>query len=154
VNKTPERFVKVARSQLGVRFVPQGRAAYHALDCIGLPVVSAIASGFEPSYVSNYQLFSGYEEMLIDYLSKNCNEISLDVAQPGDMCAFWIMKQSRPRHLGILTETDNEEESVKYGLIHTTDSQGKVVEHDLDFKWTKHIHSVWRLKGMKLWGAK
>tara|TARA_R100000458_G_C8278525_1_gene254903 strand:+ start:19559 stop:20026 length:468 start_codon:yes stop_codon:yes gene_type:complete len=149
MNKKPERFVAVARAQLGVPFVPQGRASYHALDCIGLPVVSAIATGFDPEFISDYELKNEYHETLISYLEKNGNQVSYEEAQIGDLVAFWIMNQERPRHLAILCDTDNEAESVRFGMIHTSESAKRVIEHDLDFKWRKHIHSIWRLKGMK-----
>ena len=149
MNKTPQRFLKVARAQLGVPFVPQGRAAFHALDCIGLPIVCCIASGFKPKYISDYELNSGYSETLLNYLEQNAKKIDIEKAQPSDLVLFWITNPERPRHLGILTDTDNTAESVNFGLIHTSQSVKKVVEHDLDFKWQKHLHSVWRLTGMK-----
>jgi len=140
---TAANFARAARSQIGVPFAPQGRSAFNLLDCVGLPVVSAAIIGVELEFVSDYSFGSDYSGMLGEYLAANGREVSMSEMQEGDVVAFWLTKPNKPRHLAVLSSGAHG-----FDMIHTSESSRRVVQHELDAKWQRHIHSVWRFYGI------
>lgn len=132
------RLLAAAEAEIGTRFVPQGRLAGIGLDCVGLAAVAARACGVDVESREDYSLTgSDYSEMLLDYMRRNCHQVSADAAQSGDFLLFWINKPNKPRHLGILADTQH--------FIHTNDSVGRVTKTIFDERWRKRVHSAWRL---------
>ena len=123
---------------IGVPFVHQGRSGA-GVDCIGLGVVCAKGAGFNIDDRTDYPRQP--DGQLIPAVSTHCHQVSGiykpgDESNwlPGDVLAMRFKKD--PQHLAIWTgET----------VIHCFEGVGKVVEHNLDDKWKRRIHSVWRL---------
>jgi len=129
---TPDEIVATARECLGVPFRHQGRSLTNGVDCIG--VVSHVAGKWfdvvePPAYA---RMPSG--GLLEYWINKNPCAHRVREMMRGDIL---VMRYKRePMHLAIFTgET----------IIHSTEAMGRVVEHALDSKWNRRIHSIYRL---------
>ncbi|MEK6281887.1 MAG: hypothetical protein AABN95_16155 [Acidobacteriota bacterium] len=74
--------------------------------------------------------------------------VDMSLALPADIFAFGdesLRMPDRPRHLGIYSEQRTD--GVHY-VIHMGDEQHGLVEHRLDLRWLRRVHSVWRVRGI------
>jgi cell wall-associated NlpC family hydrolase len=127
-------FVEEARKYIGSPFHHQGRVKA-GIDCIGLIVNAARATGRKIVDNTNYPRTPDPAQLL-KYIQLNFDQ--LDVPEEGCIVLFWIRSSKKPQHAAILTETG--------GILHTWYDVGKVVETPFDDRWTKRIHSYWKLR--------
>ena len=135
-----DEVVASARSWLKTPFHHQGRLKGVGVDCVGLAIEVAKASGADLSSFDlqhNYPQAYGYAD-LISQLQKGLVEVPMQEARPGDILLFQIYKE--PQHIGIMTGPDT--------MIHSVDKFG-VVEVTLDPMWQSRLISVWRHPDME-----
>ena len=145
--------VAAARRWVGTPFAHQARAPGVGLDCIGLVVCAARAAGLDVDDCRTYKRRPNPRQLLghlsaqavrssrrDDPLAVESDVDAASCADVGDVLAFWFLRPSLPRHLGIVTER---------GLLHTSLELGRVVEHPLDREWRGRAHSAWTVRGVE-----
>jgi|WetSurSiteA1Bulk_404760.scaffolds.fasta_scaffold00619_4 cell wall-associated NlpC family hydrolase len=127
-------YLKEVRKYVGTPFLHQGRDK-NGMDCIGIIVVPLNEVGFFKYDNTNYKRY-GLGGEIIQILSKHCYEIDWpnEELKAGDILMF---SRQKSQHLAIYTGST---------IIHANNFVGKVVEHDLDEKWTNLITKVFRYK--------
>jgi cell wall-associated NlpC family hydrolase len=140
---TRQKFIEVARSFKGTPFVHQGHTKGLGVDCAGFIAEVAreaqVVSDLE--FEQNYRRRESGEQML--RLLKDYMDF-VEEAEPGDvlaLCDEHFKAPDVPRHLMILTEKEPY-----WRAIHAS-SRG-VLEHRLDSRFKRRIHSVWRLRNL------
>lgn len=124
-----DAIVAAARTCVGTRFRPQGRAIGIGLDCIGVALIAAAAAG-AGFQVPHYALGGDSETMLDSGLAaQGC--VRVDSPGPGDLIV--VAPAPGRRHLGIVTPT---------GVVHAHAGLGRVVEGPLDPTWA--VVAAWR----------
>ena len=145
-----------ARSWIGTNFHHMGRSKKKSItnlggcDCLGLIMGMSkeinIKSKILDKDGNNIPLHkydvTGYSRTpngkhIYNKLKNIINEIDIYNMKIGDL--LLLKMRNNPQHLAILS---NYKE--KYGIIHTWQDVGKVVEHELTDYWYKKIHSVFR----------
>jgi hypothetical protein len=120
-----------ARNYLDVKFHHQGRQPW-ALDCVGLVILAMRDIGYNPVDSSGYsRMPDGI--MLQTAMNTQLTQVSRR-PEPNDILLMRIRRS--PQHIAIATDQ---------GIIHSYESVGKVVEHDLDARWRKRIVAVYTL---------
>ncbi|MBC7504283.1 MAG: peptidoglycan endopeptidase [Sandarakinorhabdus sp.] len=122
-----------ARACVGTRFRSQGRVPQLGLDCVGVVLVAAAATGLVVT-VPAYRLGGDYPEIEAILIGQGCPRI--EAALPGDILV--IAPAQRERHLGIVTPL---------GLVHAHAGLERVVEGPIDPDWA--IIGAWRLPGAR-----
>lgn len=137
---TRAQLIAAARSHLGTRFHHQGRAPGAGLDCIGLVVVSARASGVE---VLDQLEYSRQPDglSLVDKISKSLDgPFPVESMREGTILLMEFV-DGLPQHVGIATDI---------GIIHAiANSPRRVIETRLDATWRSRIISCWELRGLE-----
>lgn len=134
------KIVEKAREYLGTPFHHQGRLKGIGIDCIGLLSCVAHELGIFTKDHTNYSRHPDGES-LINELSKHLDEIPPSKMNIGDIIVFTISKRTKyPQHIGFVTD---------YGMIHTYQGSGKVVEHVLDDKWKRRICACFKFRNLK-----
>lgn len=136
VSEQKTLFVETARGFLGTKWHHQGRNEF-GLDCIGLPVVSAARGpGIILKDCINYRrqpdgtLNARLAEQLIQ---KDVSDLSL-----GTIITLWFSENTKvAQHVAIITA---------YGIIHTHEYVGKVVEHRLNDMWKARVSAAFELQ--------
>ena len=149
-----DEVVKVARSFIGVPWHHQGRNPKHGLDCVGL--LTGIASHFGWQHVIDGDLvgYSRYPvgDVLIENMDKLFTLQGRGSDTPfalGDILVYWIMNETFPQHVGIVTEIPtSDNEPPMQGFVHVYSRIGKVVEMPIGKLWKKRIHSVYSFPGV------
>lgn len=120
------RIVAAARHCLGARFRPQGRAAAHGLDCVGLALHAAGAAGCPVPEVGPYRLDGAglLERLRAALRAAGFVRRTGRVAFPGDLLAVHVAT-GRP-HLAVLTDA---------GAVHSHAGLRRVVEGPIDPAW-------------------
>lgn len=146
-----EQIVDIARTWLGTPWMHQGGSKERGVDCEG--------------FVENVFKEAGYIEVLgavrnwrrredgslmLALLNEHLDLVngSINEAQPGDILAFCdadLRQPQIPRHLGIYTGQRGD--GVHY-VIHVGNETHGVVEHRMDARWLKRIHSIWRVRNV------
>lgn len=127
--------VSTARGWLGTPWHHQGRLPGIGLDCVGLPVCVARAHEIHHEDRADYGRIPD-PVRLIYALAASLECVALEDRLPGDILCFEI-RRGRPQHLAMITD---------YGMIHTHQGVGEVVEHTLADPWLSRLHSVWRYR--------
>lgn len=153
---TRQQLIEEARSWKGTRWEHQGEIKGLAADCEGFVAGVAKNSGVEAvvEIVRNYRRREDGSLMLkllneqLDYVTGSETRETPDMSSvlPADIVAFSderLAQPDRPKHLGIIT---NRRADGVWFVIHASE-QG-VVEHRLDMRWLKRIHSVWSIRGI------
>lgn len=132
-------FVEEARSFIGTPYLHQGRVKGEGVDCVGVLIGSAKASGFLPDAYDPgaYDLLND-GALLLNELGVYADQIEYGDAAEGDVIVF---RTPDPQHAGVMTVRGDE----RY-VIHALSRKG-VVEHRIDERWAKRVESVWRLRG-------
>ena len=135
---TADEIINAARSQVGVKFMHQGRIAGYWLDCAGLVafVATTIGAQYNEWYGYGRTPHNGLLELTLD--SQPCLEVAT-VRQPGDI--LMMRFDTEPQHVAIFTGEN---------IIHSYQSVGQVVEHRIDSKWAARIVKIYRFKGVTL----
>jgi len=124
--------VEYARTLLNTPFVHQGRLEGVGIDCIGALV--CIAKHFDIPHKDHKSYSRKPNGTLIKRLvNAGLIERPNLVLEPCSVLVFEIRRE--PYHVGIMTSAVT--------MLHTHSGVGCVVEHRLDHKWLKRLHSVW-----------
>lgn len=135
-----EQIIEEARSFLGTPFHHQGRVKHHGVDCVGL--VACVGKVLEllkydrTDYSWQPQNILKGELEKAGFVKRNEDE----EPEPGDVGIFWLSKRHIVQHIAIFTE---------YGMLHTYQDAGKVVEHVIDHKWRKRLVAVYKYPGVE-----
>ena len=129
---------EAARALVGTPYHHQGRKPGVGLDCIGVPIAAARAAGLD------VHDFAGYgplpmPEVLLTEIAKDCDEITLGEAKPGDVLCFKTGLVT-PTHFGVLVDDQH--------FVHAYNKLDRVGVQLLDPRWIRALHSVWRIKGV------
>lgn len=127
--------VAAARSCVGTSFRSQGRSIGLGLDCIGVALIAASASGLGPFVAPTYAM-GGDHEAEIDAALARLGCAAVACAEAGDIlvCA----PAPKRRHLAVVTSS---------GAVHAHAGLGRVVEGPIDPGWS--IVGAWRLPGAR-----
>lgn len=138
---TRQDIIAAARTYLGTPHHHQGRLRGVGVDCIGL--ISGVGkalglTGHDHRRYSRHPdgvtLIRELDKGLVWMKGCKCN------AEPGDVLVFWMDRaKKKPQHVAILTD---------YGMIHTHQGVGKVVEHRFTGAWARRLVAVYRFPGI------
>ena len=130
--------MREARTWLGTPFHHAARVKGVGVDCLGLVAALADQFGIEHGW-SQYGYGQDNILTLIGHLEGPCVRVS--EIEAGDVLLFRV-EGRMPHHIGIYTGEQS--------FIHAYDAASvrRVVETPLSTKWTKRIHSMWRLRGV------
>jgi len=125
-------------SQVGVRWVHQGRSPGLGLDCVGLAICATRAMGLEVRDALTYSLNPVSSELLA-VVEEHCARVTDE--QLGDLLLFWFRRPSDPVHAGI----DIGGGRMVHALRQLPDGRVLVDRHDSG-RWSRRLHSRWRLR--------
>ena len=124
-----EAVIAATRACVGTRFRAQGRGVGVGLDCIGVALIAARATGAQ-FVVPRYALGGDHEAALDDGLAaQGCTAVAHPA--PGDLLV--IATAPGRRHLAVVTAS---------GIVHAHAGLGRVVEGPLDPAWA--VTAAWR----------
>lgn len=140
--RTPEEVIAEARTWIGCPFLHQGRTR-HGIDCIGQFIVVGRSLGLvAPDFD-----YTGYgREPLPGELERvvALNGCVRHDGEPRPGMMVLIKWHKQPQHAALVGHSGEYET-----LIHAGGGFSSCVEHRLDAKWRKRIHSVWLLPGVE-----
>ena len=123
-----------ASRYLGVPWRHQGRDRKLGIDCVGLLVLVAQDLGLEYMDKNNYTMRPVPAEM-IAVLDACCDRV--EVAEEGDIMAFFCIGDGWPQHVAIKTRT---------GMVHATRGARVVVHEAIDEEWMNKFEGAWRYR--------
>lgn len=126
------------REWKGTPWIHQGRLKGVGADCLFVLYVAVLKAGLpihEDHKCVNYGRLP-FKNSLVEGIKYYATEVKQKDMQAGDFIVFTLLKE--PQHIALFTCTKT--------IIHSDANTGRVVEHGLDPKWKKRIHSVWRIK--------
>ncbi len=126
--------VEAARECLDTKFHHQGRLVGSGLDCIGLIVHVAKRCGFPIQDCTDYGRLP-YGGRLLEEITRNLDRI--ESPEVGAVGVFWVRRPGLEQHVAIFTD---------YGMIHTYQNVGRVVETRFASPWTERLSSVWKFR--------
>lgn len=136
---TRSDLITSARKQLGVKWRHQGRTAGESLDCVGLLVVVASASGIPVEDMRNYSMRPG-SKTLYAHLIKYCDEIDTAAPRlPADILVVSVAGED-PQHTALWTGDGT--------VLHASAKHRKVVEHRFDDETRRGLCKIFRLRGL------
>jgi len=138
---TRAQIVECARTYLGAPFAHQGRSRIFGIDCVGLPLCVGRDLGLPVPDYRNYDRQTADDTVLLE-CRKNLQEIESSGMRPGDILCMRTPKFAS--HTAIVTELLGQ-----IGIIHAWSLDGKVVEHNLDLKWSRRIAGVFLFPGVE-----
>lgn len=125
-----------AHKYIGVPFFHAGRSVY-GLDCVGLLVLAAKDAGVDVPDETSYSPFinADYLKSRIDMV---CRELTLgEEPQVGDLVLFRVSRS--PQHMALISDLK------PMTIIHSFQTIGRVIEHELDAHWNKRVAGYYRL---------
>jgi cell wall-associated NlpC family hydrolase len=128
-----EDVIDQARQWTGVRFLHQGRTRFGA-DCLGF-IAAMLAELNSRTFIDFLPKTYGRspQTLLIEGLAHLTREIPL---QPGALILFQWPMTSFPSHAAIYTGEN---------MIHSYQTEGKVVEHGYRDPWVRRAAGFWAL---------
>lgn len=135
---TRQEIIDAALSLRGTKFRHQGREAATGIDCVGYLVeVGKIIEYPEIFDVEGYRRTPA-ASVIRDMLRKNCREIPVEKAKPGDI---YLMRMHgiKPRHTSIKISDDQ--------IIHANFSGVQV-------NWIKDYPAAWYVAAFQVRGVK
>lgn len=135
-----ERIVAAARRYVGTPFRHMGRSE-HGVDCVGLLIVAAKASGFLPRdyETRNYSRVVNPDVLAAD-LAQFLRPLPADAApRPADVALFCVAGSAQ--HVGLVTATLPEPR-----ILHAYEPVGAVVEHAMGEIWRRRLARLFRWK--------
>lgn len=148
-----------AEEWLGTPYHHQARGPKgEAVDCVGLLIgvaqeLELIVGDYDPTGYdwetdgSQLQVeLSKWAELVAEAESPVSLDDWEELIEPGDIGVFRVA--GMPQHTAFFTRKS-------YGLqvlpvmIHASNSEGSVVSHRMDRKWSKRLFQLWRLKGVQ-----
>lgn len=138
---TRAEIVAEARSWIGTRYMHLQRTKGKFTDCVGLIIGVARALGLADYRKRDYQKRPDPVAMRVE-LHANLDVVPRETMQPGDI--LWLYVRKDPSHLAIVA--DHKDGGMS--MIHAHSTADRVVEHRLDQRWSKRIHTVFSFKGV------
>lgn len=130
---TPDDLINNARSYLGTPFRHQGRLPGVALDCVGLIVCSALATGLQVRDVHDYPSEPDGGRLMRE-LDKQFARLTWP-GRPGDVLVMRFIHD--PRHVALFTgET----------IIHAKGPVGEVIEQRFDKRLSDLVVAAFRFR--------
>jgi len=130
-------FIAAARNLVGTKWHHAGRTPGEQVDCVGVLILAAKASGYKCDDLLHYSRYPDGEQLVAE-LAAQLDPVPVGQHQPGDVLVFTFMRHKRvPQHVGVVTHK---------GMVHSWQTQGKVVEHCLDEHWLARVTHVFRLR--------
>jgi cell wall-associated NlpC family hydrolase len=142
---TRKKFVAEAREWLGTEYLDQQSAKQVGADCVGFVAGVARNTGAakDLTFETSYRRADSTGEM-VRLFREYMDEINWRDAQPAD---FFVTKRGRDHwHCMIVTERQEDIET-EFTVIEA--GPKKVVEHRIDAGMKRHIHSAYRIRGIK-----
>lgn len=131
---TRDEFIESVLSFVDVKYMHQGRSRGAGVDCVGLPLAAAAECNSVGYFdMDHYSPFPD-GELLEQGISRNCDLVSRENMQPGDVLLFAIGR--RPQHVAVYVG--------KNRIVHAYSSIEKVSEHELADPWLKRLLAVYR----------
>lgn len=124
-----DRMIAAARACLGTRFRHQGRSPKAGLDCLGLIVHAARASGLRVQDDAHYSRQPRPQDLRA-YVDAN-RMVVCSQPSPGTIGVFDF--GAGPQHVALFTHS---------GMIHAYAPARKVVEHGLRVPWTSQLSII------------
>ncbi|MDE2096251.1 MAG: C40 family peptidase [Patescibacteria group bacterium] len=139
--------VDAARAQIGTKWQHQGRTPGVALDCVGLLIVAARATGVDTSgYERDIPNYSTLPTLrgLPKFFAAHLRQVRREDVSVGDVTLMTY--QGFPMHCGIVTDWRHHGgEGAPFGLIHTWTAVRCVTEHEIADINRFSAHSFWCL---------
>lgn len=147
-----EQIIEIARTWKGTPWLHQASLKGEGADCEGFVEGVFKQAGYIEvlGAVRNWRRREDGSLMLA-LLNEHLDLLpdqSIGAAQPADILAFCdadLRQPDIPRHLGIYT--GQRSDGVHY-VIHVGNETRGVVEHRMDSRWLRRVHSVWRVRGI------
>ena len=138
-----------SRRWKGTPWVHQGHTRGLGCDCAGLVGGVAVSLGIVPADWWDFECapHSGYSRQplgngLIVILDNFMHQISLEMAQPGDVLVMRFRRD--PQHLAILAPYATGGRAI----VHALSNPGCVVEHRLDDRWMARVTHAYSYPGV------
>jgi len=128
--------INEAKKYLNTPFLHQGRNK-NGLDCLGLILIVLKNLNLYDKEHKDYS-FDVDGNSFYSKLKSNLREIPYNELKNGDIILFNIA--GNPQHVGFYYKENNREM-----IIHSYNSIGKVVTHELSFKWKRRIYSCFTI---------
>lgn len=141
---TRSQVVTSARRYIGTPFHHQGRLLGVGVDCSGLIAANAIDLGYVFKDLKAYarhpdgQLEARMDERLVALPA-------LTLPRAGMVGLFWLTKNRRPHHLGILADHPSGGLSIIHAVAPPV---GKVVEHTFTDEWLGKLVKLYDYPGV------
>lgn len=147
-----EQIVEIARSWRGVGWRHQGNSRETGADCEGF-VEGVFSEGGYTEVLGIVRNWRRREDgsLMLALLNEHLDFLPdqrISAARPADILTFCdpdLRQPDIPRHLGIYTGQRGD--GVHY-VIHMGSETHGVVEHRMDARWLKRIHSLWQVRGI------
>lgn len=144
-SKLRKDIIKEATSWIGTPFGHQGRAKFHAIDCVGL--IYEIGKKFDILYDSDELIakYKGYTRRPKNGLMRQaCNDYLVRIPrhelEPGDILLMTFNKMVREEsHIALYAG---------HTIIHAMVSEGKCTEHSFGVKWQNRCCGFYRYPGL------
>ena len=126
--------VAAVRAEVGTRFRPQGRVPGLGLDCVGVVLVAARATGMAPPRLPAYALGGDHEALLCEALEAAALS---PVGEPGPGDIHLFAPAEGRRHFAVQVSA-----GAPWRLVHAHAGLGRVVEAPAEPGWA-HL-GAWR----------
>lgn len=142
---TREAFVKEAREWLGTEYIDQQSRKGVAADCVGFVAGVARNTGAakDLEFETNYRRADTTGKM-VELFREYMDEIDWHDAQPAD---FFVTKRGRDHWHCMIVAERKEDIETEFTVIEA--NLPGVIEHRADQDIKKHIHSAYRIRGIK-----
>lgn len=153
---TRQELIAEARTFIGTPWQHQGVLKGLGCDCEGflegvarntaLPVLVEVIRNYRRHEDGSMMLRLLNEGLEFVAAGEGREPPDMSLALPADVLAFCdeqLREPDKPRHLGLLTQVRHD--GVCY-VIHA--SERGVIEHRLDLKFLRRIHSIWRIPNL------
>lgn len=140
---TRNEIVEFARSYKGVPYRHQGRSV-RGVDCTGIVVLLGEKLGFYRESKKDLRYSRNPENfVLLEKMNEYLIPIDFYDLKIGDVLLLRITLV--PQHVAIVTPYNE----YSFGMVHSYDSIGRVVEHRLNRAWIDKVVQAYRIPGVK-----
>jgi cell wall-associated NlpC family hydrolase len=132
-----------ARKMVGTPFLHQGRTGV-GVDCIGFLSAAGLRSGIDIASLIGVTDSRSYGKEpspdLLEIVQCKCEPLREPI--PGAVLLFKMPKAKYPHHFALYTESGT--------IIHAEAMRTKrVVEQTYGSPWSKWLHSIWKVPGVR-----
>lgn len=137
---TSTDIINFAKSQIGVKWVHQGRSVGRALDCAGLVVCAHKHLGLPCGDLAGYSLQPDGVTLkrLLDQYMVPMGDLELE---PGRVAVFWMRKATKAwQHLGIIVPGGR--------MVHGHTRRDRIIENMISGAWAPRLVATYRFNGV------